>query len=515
MASDGFDPLHLLSFVAGVVLSVGVAGAAYYVLMLQRRSLAKAVCKEAKDCSSTKKAWSDLEMGELKKPSVTAGNFSSSQQSPEQLCETLRALLEEEITKGCHTQDLSDRMARLEKQLAEMSRSSRTKGKVEAMPPVGLRGAAAVSLLEVDPDGHGALDKSLKSAASDTRTPSSSDRSSNSEREKEVLPGIVATPPEQPPNAALEEAMPPHAPPAELDTTKAPVLDPEPLKLFGPTVRQTYLAEPPERGPPFLDEEEADRNSLITLQRVLGKRDAQTTELHHQLREARQQLWQQTTEARAATTRLHNFLMDKSQAPQAQAEAIIRLQDQVKDLSGRLAESHQQEQHWSAIAKRQRAFFQQSERMSQDCMSLLRRHPAGDVFLAPPPVVLEDDEPRDEPMWDVGTSHCNPYCVDSWPFEPNVLKARASAQPNLNRWEEGTDEDYEEDRDDEDEQDHLLHCWHPQDAHKMDEDDDEEEEEEISDGHGGWNEAMPMQRHGVGLPPLSVAAGGSETSRSL
>ena len=68
----------------------------------------------------------------------------------------------------------------------------------------------------------------------------------------------------------------------------------------------------------------------------------------------------------------------------------------------------------------------------------------GEIFLAPPPVVLEDDEFQEEPMyatqtrlcrvqqveigplrWDVGTSHCNPYCVDSWPFEPNVLAAKA------------------------------------------------------------------------------------------
>ena len=33
--------------------------------------------------------------------------------------------------------------------------------------------------------------------------------------------------------------------------------------------------------------------------------------------------------------------------------------------------------------------------------------------------------------------------MDSWPFEPNVLAAKASVQPNLNQWDESFEEDDE------------------------------------------------------------------------
>eukprot|EP00913_Durusdinium_trenchii_P003188 g2948.t1 len=95
-------------------------------------------------------------------------------------------------------------------------------------------------------------------------------------------------------------------------------------------------------------------------------------------------------------------------------------------------------------------FFRQSEVLAQEGLQILRRHPAGEIFLAPPPVVLDDDESQDERMWDVGSSHCNPYCVDSWPFEPNVLAAKASVQPNLNQWDEGQEDDDDYDIDEED-----------------------------------------------------------------
>lgn len=62
------------------------------------------------------------------------------------------------------------------------------------------------------------------------------------------------------------------------------------------------------------------------------------------------------------------------------------------------------------------------------------------VFIAPPPVTrpYEDEDGEEEgPGWNVGASHCNPYKVDSWPFEPNVLAQRMSHQSNLEDCIEG------------------------------------------------------------------------------
>ena len=49
-----------------------------------------------------------------------------------------------------------------------------------------------------------------------------------------------------------------------------------------------------------------------------------------------------------------------------------------------------------------------------------KRHPAGEIFCPPSPY-LDDDEHYGE-LWDVATGGgANPYNVDSWPMEPNVL----------------------------------------------------------------------------------------------
>merc|ERR1712137_844726 len=52
----------------------------------------------------------------------------------------------------------------------------------------------------------------------------------------------------------------------------------------------------------------------------------------------------------------------------------------------------------------------------------LNKFPAGDVFLVPQPLPMDEEKGSDP--WDVGTSIANPYEVDSWPFEPNVLARR-------------------------------------------------------------------------------------------
>jgi len=227
----------------------------------------------------------------------------------------------------------------------------------------------------------------------------------------------------------------------------------ERLLEFGPTARQLNLRDPPERLFAGLDEEESLHTSLRTVQKILHKRDCQTTELHRQLREARQQLWSQTAEARAATGRLHDYLSDPSRAPVAQAEALSKLKSDALALSSQVADSRVQAKQWQNIARRQRAYFLQSENLGQESLIALRRHPCGEVFLVPPPVASvyqeEDREAGAGTGWDVGTSHCNPYKVDSWPFEPNVLAARASREPNLDQCAEGGAEDEEDDDEDE------------------------------------------------------------------
>lgn len=223
---------------------------------------------------------------------------------------------------------------------------------------------------------------------------------------------------------------------------------------FGPTPRQCGLAEPPMKNSPHVDEETSLQASLTTVQKVLSRRDAQTTELQHQLKEARQTLWLQTVEARSATSRLREVLADPTRAPQAQAETIEELRLEVKELSGRLADAQEQEKYWSMIARRQRAFLLQSEHLGQEGCFLLRRHPCGEVFVVSPPTEEDDGGGHASSRWDVATSHCNPYKVDSWPVEPNVLAHRPSREPHLEQCSEAEEDEAETEEEEEDGKEH-------------------------------------------------------------
>mmetsp|Transcript_11946 Transcript_11946/g.25220 ORF Transcript_11946/g.25220 Transcript_11946/m.25220 type:complete len:480 (-) Transcript_11946:18-1457(-) len=468
MADDGgLNMLSLVTFIAGAAIALLLAIAGY--AFASRRGWVKDSVQQIparrEKGGTADDAWCDPEKGQCGKD-ASSGEISGGPDMPlplttQQLFETLRDLLGDEISKGLARSELIERLDRLAKD-AEF-------------PEEGLRGAALASVDDVE--AKNALKVTLRSSQKsvDVQSPNSSDRSGGSslpEEDSKELPGMVAAAglvaPTPPPSPPKEVPLPPSMPPLSADESRSGL-------EFGPTARQRRRQDPPEKISHF-DEETALQTSLTTVQRVLGKRDAQTTELHKQLREARKDLWFHTEEARVANARLHEILADPSRAPQAQAEALGRLKKQVNELSSCLANSRAEEQYWATIAKRQKAFFMQNERLSREPAELLRKHPAGDIFLAPPPVVLHDDEqPSQQPIWDIATSHCNPYCVDSWPFEPNVLAQRASQEPNLSRWEEGEDEC--DDDDDEEDQMDFRQRWIAGEGDEELEDDDEESQE--------------------------------------
>lgn len=207
---------------------------------------------------------------------------------------------------------------------------------------------------------------------------------------------------------------------------------------FGPTPQQLEKACPPETCHISLDERDSLRNSLTSLRGQLGRRDSQTTELHRQLRQCQEALWNQKLEASSASKRLQEVLTDPERVPAVQADEMRQLHQQVEELATAHAEALGSTRHWQWIARRQRAFLVQNEKMEPGIREILMRHPAGEVFVVPPPVILDEDREDDATKgpWDVGTSHLNPYAVDSWPLEPNVLAQRCAAEPNLARLDE-------------------------------------------------------------------------------
>mmetsp|Transcript_30217 Transcript_30217/g.68100 ORF Transcript_30217/g.68100 Transcript_30217/m.68100 type:complete len:504 (-) Transcript_30217:8-1519(-) len=492
MAGDGeLTMVHLVTFVAGAALALLLAFVGHAIASRRfrdRNRVCQLVSSQEKG-ATVGDDWSDPEKGQsyrgVSSPDSGGGPAVPLPLTAQQLFESVRDLLGNEISKGLARSELVERLDRLEKQAeAAGDRSTALNVRRTALAePVGLHGAAVglrgAALASDDADAKNALKVSLRSTtkSTETRTPNSSDRSGGSsflpEEDAKDLSEIIApagpVAPAAPPSLPKEVPVPP------------PMLPPSAVESrthleYGPTARQRRQHEPPEKISHGFDEETALQASLTTVQRVLGKRDAQTTELHRQLREARQGLWLHTEEARVANARLHALLADPSRAPQAQAEALKRLHKEVKDLSCCLADSRAEEQQWATIAKRQKAFFMQNERLAKEPKEILRNHPAGEIFLAPPPVVLDGEEqPSLQPTWDIGTSHCNPYCVDSWPFEPNVLAQRASQEPNLSRWEEGEDEC--DDDDDEEDQMDFRQRWIAGEGDEELEDDDEESQE--------------------------------------
>lgn len=229
-----------------------------------------------------------------------------------------------------------------------------------------------------------------------------------------------------------------------------------PEKTFGPTKLQRKLPKPPEKPAPLVPETVALKSSLAAVQQCLSSRDRQTAELQKQLKECRQALWEQTQISSASEDRLQRLLAAPGRVPQVQSEEISKLQEKISALSSRLADTKSSETYWSVVAKRQRAYFLQSEQHGPEAGQLIKKHPAGEVFVAPPPILGEAGDMG--PAFDVGTSFANPYVCDSWPFEPNVLAKRTPQEPTMQPLEEDPEaEDEVDDEDDEEE----LECVSP------------------------------------------------------
>lgn len=324
-----------------------------------------------------------------------------------ELAETLRSVLEEEISRGLHKAGINERLERLEQQARDqqvVSGSLLPSSQAEAKD-TQLSDTLKVKDARESHGSHahwGELDSTLKVNPALSRDVELADVEDDVPRRKDS--GVARH------------------------------------KVLSPSQRQKRYQDPPEVSRRHVDEDSSLSASLVTVQRNLSRRDVQCQELTRQLRSALKDCNHERCEASHFNKRLQDLLSNPATGTRAQAEEIQNLRAKVEELSGRLAETKSAEMQWSLIAKRQRAFFMQQERLSQEGLNLLKKHPAGEIFLAPPPVYLEDDMDEDHARlrvpWDVGSSHANPYVTDSWPFEPNACAQRVAVEPNLNRWEE-------------------------------------------------------------------------------
>jgi len=417
----------------GMLIAACAIGAAAFVYQRHRN---RSVIREVKENGSKKpEAWPDPEGGgERAEPmldkaphgAIVPDKLSASVRV--ELAETLRSILEDEISRGLKASGISDRLDRLEQQAREQQVLSGS-----LLPHPAQRESIDKSDEALGHGGSSSLDHTVKAQAMPLSAGSYQELAATAKPEAKVLKYDVET--------STDLTLGDMAALTEASSAKGVESEARSQLSLSPSARQKRYPDPPERGWEYIDKDRANRSSMTTVQRSLGERNRQTQELTRQLRETLQDCHRQKLEATYATKRLQDLLTDPSSGTEAQAKELHTSQKRIEDLSSRLADAKLQEVQWQTLAKRQRAFFMQSERVAQEGVNVFRKHPAGELFLAPPPVYLEDDMDEDtqRQAQDIGSSHINPYVNDSWPFEPNACAQRCAVEPNLGRWDEEGD----------------------------------------------------------------------------
>ncbi|CAD7938945.1 unnamed protein product [Amoebophrya sp. A120] len=172
---------------------------------------------------------------------------------------------------------------------------------------------------------------------------------------------------------------------------------------------------------------QAMRSTVETLNQKLRSRDAQVTNLTSQLKLSRQHLWNERQLAARAEARLRECAEGYGES--AESRAVQLLTEKLKSTGEKLNAERMRAMRWALIAKQQRQFFKHTETFGDSPIEITKqKHPAGEIFMPPPPLADEDEDAYGD-LWDVGTgAGANPYNVDSWPLEPNVLAQKINKQ---------------------------------------------------------------------------------------
>eukprot|EP00928_Gymnodinium_smaydae_P078503 TRINITY_DN6259_c0_g1_i1.p1 TRINITY_DN6259_c0_g1~~TRINITY_DN6259_c0_g1_i1.p1 ORF type:complete len:517 (+),score=99.36 TRINITY_DN6259_c0_g1_i1:126-1676(+) len=455
-------------------LALVLAAASVLYVLHQRRKAAGA--RQAPSCAV------DVERGESSAVADAADGNSSKRPASGvsvELRQALRELMNEEIFRALQRSDMSGRLEQLERR-EEIS--------------VSLERASISDRLE-------RLERQLTAAGEASR----------------LMADNLDSCPRSPPHR-FDVPAPPVGEPPGMSSGRVRSLcdatcgtDPEPLldfgqnprrrrtsgrvpdASFGPTRRQLRRSEPPEKASFHLDEGSALQQSMAILRRQAHKRDGQAAELEAQIESCQRLMRDHAASFQRTTRKLETATRDPASTLQLQAELIAELRRRKEDLAERLQATGEAEARWSMLARCQRAYFVQSDRLAHEGAMVIRRyaggdpfvaHPAGDLALASPPLAVESSD-ADLP-WDIANAVMNPYATDSWPFEPNVLAARRNFEPSLGRLDEtgdGASESGLEDDDDDDD-----------DAAELDPEGEDEEQSKAYRDHVGDGLEWPGPR---------------------
>lgn len=211
-----------------------------------------------------------------------------------------------------------------------------------------------------------------------------------------------------------------------------------PVKKWGPSRRQNNYQDPPEKEEKLEKEAATIRSTLSCVNQNIPNRERQIASLKGQIAVVKIHL-KQEEEKLAERDEILRSVKDPSKLQSVHAAHVKQQQKEVEDLDRGLASAQAEAKRHQALVKQQHAFFMQADTIyCRSGSGRLHKFPSGEVFLVPQPLPMDDDKAE---SWDVGTFIANPYEVDSWPFEPNVLARRTPKECPMDNVVEETLED--------------------------------------------------------------------------
>lgn len=209
--------------------------------------------------------------------------------------------------------------------------------------------------------------------------------------------------------------------------------------------RQNPFAEPPEKEEPIEKESSVLKNTLEALRQNTAKRAGQIEQLKSQLAACREHVASEEEKGSTIHETLLSLKENHAHVPQMHADWVSQRSKKKEELHSDVEQAKSEAKRYQALAKQQHAFLLQTEAIFlRTGREQIHRFPAGDVFLMPQPLPMDDEDKVEE--YDIGTAVANPYVVDSFPFEPNVLARRSSQECPMEELPEETFEDLVEAR---------------------------------------------------------------------
>lgn len=207
-----------------------------------------------------------------------------------------------------------------------------------------------------------------------------------------------------------------------------------PPKKYGPSKRQRGFEEPPCKQEEPQREIVTIRSGLQAVSQSLNSRVKQLASLQRQLELTKEHYGAECKKVDELEDTLA-MLKDPTKLSVVQ-EALKQLQERLASLEKQLVTSKENTEMYKKLVKQQNGFIMQAETVffQERGAERLTRCPAGELFLIPQPLAL--DAKAD--CFDIATQFANPYEVDSWPFEPNVLARRTSKECPMDEMAEET-----------------------------------------------------------------------------